>query len=82
MIDGALAREGWDRLGYQPREESVLPVLLQLRRLIEGLPGEVLEPVGSWLPEELPTDGDCALHRVPLARLGCMLCNDVGLTRG
>jgi hypothetical protein len=77
VIDAALAKEGWERLPFQPLESSLFPALAWFRERVERLPPQDI-PVeeGTWIPEDPPTWGRCEVHQVYLHALGCILCND------
>jgi hypothetical protein len=78
VIDSALARYGWDRIPFEPREESVFDSLKRLRELVVELSSEQLgsPPDDAWVPAELPPGGRCEVHRVYLHETGCIICND------
>lgn len=78
VVDAALARSGWDRLGFEPSLESVLPTLERLREMVVAFPASAVPgpDAYAWKPDALPTAGECAVHGVYLHELGCILCND------
>lgn len=77
-IDAALAKTGWDRLRYEPREETVNECLLQLRTLITAFAAEHIDP--SWSEDEFFDEPDlfqfCTRHGVYQHEYGCPVCND------
>jgi hypothetical protein len=81
LIDAARGRHGWERLPFTPREEGLFGALGHLRELVSAFPIEAVGPVGdnAWVPDELPVNGSCGVHRVFLHESGCILCNDVPL---
>ena len=77
-IDAALAKTGWDRLSYKPREETVNECLLQLRTLITAFAAEHIDPSCSedeFLDEPAPFEF-CTRHGVYKHTYGCPVCND------
>ncbi|WP_146652618.1 hypothetical protein [Labilithrix luteola] len=78
VVDAALAKSNWELLGFEPRPESILPALERLRAMIIAFPMSAIprESEDAWIPDELPTHGECEVHHVYLHELGCMLCND------
>ncbi|AKQ68300.1 hypothetical protein A176_005212 [Myxococcus hansupus] len=80
LIDAALAREGWERLPFQPLESSLFPVLTQFRERVASLPRQdICVEESAWIPEDPPACGRCEVHQVYLHALGCILCNDAPL---
>lgn len=79
VIEAAGAKTGWERLGYEPREEWLQPCLDQLRAMVGafvvehacGLEATVWSCGGR--PEQLVL---CPVHRVYQHEHGCALCND------
>jgi hypothetical protein len=78
VIAGAKARAGWDRLGYQLREDWIMASLDQFRELVEAF--AVKDILGSekrswpWgKPEALSV---CEKHGVYQHIAGCVVCND------
>lgn len=78
MIDLALRRHGWDRLGYAPPQ--VEDSLLRLRTLVSGFEQR---HIGSGPPRSWPWHDErtefprCAEHDVVLGFFEtCLLCND------
>lgn len=78
VVDAALAKSGWKRLGFEPRLESILPTLDRLREMVVAFPASAIPgpDVYKWKPDELPPGGKCEVHGVYLHELGCILCND------
>lgn len=78
MIDLALRRHGWDRLGYQP--PHVEDSLLRLRTLVSRFEREHIGagPPKSWPWHDERTEFPrCAEHDVVLGFFEtCLLCND------
>ncbi len=77
-IDAAFAKTGWDRLSYQPREESVNECLLQLRTLITTFSAEHIDSIGSDddFADEPELFNFCARHGVYEHDYGCPVCHD------
>jgi hypothetical protein len=77
-IDAAKAGTGWERLGFNPREDWVRNALDGFRRLVAAFRVEDAETeakrVWPWLapPEVLE---QCPRHGVYLHGEGCILCN-------
>jgi hypothetical protein len=78
VVDRALAKSGWERLGFEPRLESIIPTLERLRQMVVAFPRSAIPgpDVYTWKPDELPPEGECEVHDVYLHELGCILCND------
>jgi hypothetical protein len=78
VVDAALTKSGWARLGFEPRLDSIIPTLEKLREMVVAFPASAIvgPDVHTWKPEELPTKGECEVHGVYLHELGCILCND------
>jgi hypothetical protein len=77
VIEAALAQRGWERLGYQPREDWIRESLEGFRTLVEAF--DVTHACWeSWgfgdRPERLVL---CPKHGVYLHLEGCVLCNDL-----
>ncbi|MFY1828324.1 hypothetical protein ACN47A_20540 [Myxococcus fulvus] len=80
LVDAALAKEGWERLPFQPLESSLFPALSQFRERVARLPRQDIQvEEGTWIPEDPPAWGLCEVHHVHLHALGCILCNDAPL---
>jgi hypothetical protein len=78
VIGAAKARTGWERLGYEPREEWLQPCLDQFRAMVQAFAighasgsEAVVWPFGR--PTQLVL---CPVHRVYQHEHGCVLCND------
>ena len=78
VIDAAKARRGWERLGYEPREEWLQPRLDQFRAMMEAF--SIEHATGSeamvWThgrPTQLVL---CPVHQMYQHESGCVLCND------
>jgi hypothetical protein len=78
MIDLALRRHGWDRLGYEP--PHVEDTLLRLRTLVSSFEPQHIGagPPRAWPWHEERTDFPrCAEHDVVLGFFEtCLLCNE------
>ncbi|MBU8897491.1 hypothetical protein DRW03_29095 [Corallococcus sp. H22C18031201] len=83
IIDGAMAREGWERLPFALHDATwVIALLRQVREMVERLPREALPTphVRTWRWHDgLPEYGRCELHHVYLHAAGCILCNEAPL---
>lgn len=76
-IDAALAKTGWDRLSYKPREETVNECLQQLRTLITAFSAEhINKDSGDDFRRQQEDFPLCAKHGVYKHRFGCPVCND------
>ncbi|MHB1556886.1 MAG: hypothetical protein ACYC61_05320 [Isosphaeraceae bacterium] len=78
VIDAAKTRAGWERLGYEPREEWVQACLDRFRAMVESfdLGHACRSESGVWRyarPAHLVL---CPVHRVYQHQRGCVLCND------
>ena len=77
-IDAALAKTGWKRLCYAPREATVNECLLQLKTLITAFAAEHIDSSGST--DEFPAKPElfqlCNRHGVYQHKYGCVVCND------
>jgi hypothetical protein len=78
VIHAAKTRTGWERLGYEPREERLQQCLDEFRAMVEAFAIE--HAAGSeaavWSygrPTRLVL---CPVHRVYQHEHGCVLCND------
>lgn len=78
VIDAAKARQYWNMLDYEPREEWTLYSLEKFRELIEDFTEEFVnindhneEP--GYKPDKIER---CSLHNVYLHWAGCVVCND------
>jgi hypothetical protein len=78
-ISTAKAKRGWDRLGYEPREEWVQDALDGFRRLVEAFRVEDADPLAAqhwpW-PDKLDRYELCPRHSVYLHPSGCVVCHD------
>ena len=84
-VDGAVAGQRWDVLGYEPSTERLLPCLAEFRELVERFPASACpqEPLESpWSTLGLRSDrAMCPRHAVYLHNLNiddarcCQLCN-------
>ena len=79
LVDAAIAKRGWERLPYSPREDWALDALGQLRTLVSAFTADAIGKVreDDWVPAELPLHGTCEVHGVYLHEVGCIICNDV-----
>ena len=79
VIEAAQARNGWERLDYQPNEDWVISRLEQFRRLVEAFQPEHrclnAEQIWPFVPPP-PVFERCPVHQVYLHALGCVICND------
>jgi len=78
VVDAALAGSGWERLGFEPRLDGIIPTLKRLREMVVAFPASAIPgpELDEWKPDELPTKGECEFHRVYLHEAGCILCNE------
>jgi hypothetical protein len=78
VVDAALAKSGWERLGFQPRVDFIAPTLVTLREMVDAYPTSAIPKpdLYAWKPDKLPMAGECDVHGVYLHELGCILCND------
>lgn len=83
VIDGALARSGWDRLGHKPNEDSLFPALRKFREIGEAMkPSEINKQVhAEWVRDLVdygvsPGFPTCGEHGVILHLGGCVICNE------
>lgn len=78
MIDTALARGGWERLPFSPKEEIVIDALRRFHQLVAGFSVDLISslPETAWIPTGEQPEVQCQVHRVYLHETGCILCND------
>lgn len=75
----ALSKRGWDRLDYNPREESVCACLKQFLGMLGEFSSEHVNPPEEfvWAFGEDPDRFEpCSKHGVYLHSKGCVVCND------
>lgn len=77
VVDAAKAKHYWNRLNYNPREETALCLLEKFGSLIEDFTKEF---VGKYpyrvYPVPMPIQREkCSVHGVYLSVYGCVLCN-------
>ncbi len=83
VIEAAESRTGWDKLGYQPNEELLLPALKKFAEMISQMTAEDVDenetrewfaaaehdaPVLCGFPK-------CPKHGTLLSCFGCLICN-------
>src|SRR5262245_1538546 len=75
-IHAAKARAGWERLGYEPHEESVERCLNWFQAMVEAFSIEhASESEAAIWPYGRPTRLMlCRVHRVYQHQEGCVLC--------
>ncbi|GGF67285.1 hypothetical protein GCM10010912_10310 [Paenibacillus albidus] len=85
VIDGALAKTGWEVLAYEPAFEYIESALLQFRQLVLAFGPEkvdtshyeewsAIEEDDYW-PTIPPGYPQCSKHHVYLSCHGCVFCN-------
>jgi hypothetical protein len=77
-IHAAKMRAGWERLGYEPREEWVQHCLDQFRAMVDAFAIEhaARSEAAVW-PYGRPTQlVHCPVHQVYQHEYGCVLCSD------
>ena len=85
FLDGAIARQRWNVLDYEPNTDRLLPCLSEFRGLIERFPVSACPPeafTAPWSTAGLRSDrAMCPRHGVYLHNLNeddtrcCQLCN-------
>lgn len=84
VIEAAGNRTDWDKLGYQPNEELLVPVLEKFAEMILRLSVKYVSPnaLGEWI---MDIDSDdhvicgfpkCPKHGILLTCFGCHICNN------
>ena len=76
-IDAAFDKTGWNRLSYNPREETVHECLQQFRALITAFsPAHIQRNSHSECIHRQQHFPFCTTHSVYKHGLGCPVCND------
>ncbi|MDO9019715.1 MAG: hypothetical protein Q8S73_02355 [Deltaproteobacteria bacterium] len=78
-VEAAKGRSGWDRLGYEPREDWVFERLEAFRSLVAAFDARDAETrsESDWSLGVRPAAFTlCAVHAVYLHAYGCALCGD------
>ncbi|NJK48242.1 hypothetical protein HC931_08690 [Candidatus Gracilibacteria bacterium] len=79
VVDSAKAKQYWNLLDYEPREEMVLCSLEKFKDLIEDFSKEFISTNNFW-SKTLPKPAKhkkCSLHNIYLHEEGCVICNNM-----
>lgn len=83
VVEAAENKTDWDRLGYQPNEELLLPALKRFAEMISQITAEDVDEnaVKEWLAAAERDDPvicgfpKCEKHGILLTCFGCLFCN-------
>lgn len=84
VTDAASQRTGWEKLGYYPKAQHLMPMLGWFRKCFMRLKAEDTDPkyLEAWLANMDDDDPvlngfpRCRRHGIYLTWLGCQICNN------
>ena len=79
VIDAALTKKGWERLSYEPREESLFECLHQFRSMVVEFVSDHIcdDEYKVWMGIDRTTEFKlCPRHEVYEHDPGCPVCHD------
>jgi hypothetical protein len=76
-IAAAGSKIGWEKLGYEPKEDWLMPCLMRLRMLVSAFGPHDIRPSGAAIHSTF-SESDlnrCEAHGIIMHADGCPVCN-------
>ncbi|MCZ3378307.1 hypothetical protein JJQ51_20395 [Rhizobium sp. AG207R] len=79
-ITAAESKVGWEKLGYEPKEDWLMPRLMRLRMLVSAFGPHNIRASGAAIHSTF-SESDlrrCETHGIIMHAYGCLVCNRSG----